>query len=420
VSVEGGSAYVDAGATAFDVVSGSLAVTSTGSVNTLVVGAYTIGYTATDASGNVGSASRVVNVVDTTAPALGPVSDVTAEATGPAGAVVTYATPTATDIVDSSVDVACVAPSGSVFPLGASTVTCTATDDAGRSSSANFTVTVRDTTAPVLGAMSNVTAEATSGAGAVVTYPSPTATDVVDTSVSVSCVAPSGSVFPLGDSTVTCTATDDSGRSSSGGFTVTVLDTTPPVLTVPANVTQSLPSGGGSSMAVTYSATATDAVSTPTVSCSPASGSLFVFGTTTVNCTATDAAANATSRSFTVTVNDTTAPTSLTASVSPTFLWPPDGSIVNVTVSGQVLDGESGAVRIAWSVRDEYGTYQPTGTATVANGAYSLQVPLLRDRRGNDKNGRHYTINMTVYDRAGNSRVLANPPVVNIHDKSGF
>jgi hypothetical protein len=340
VSVEGGSAYVDAGATAFDVVSGSLAVTSTGSVNTLVVGAYTIGYTATDASGNVGSASRVVNVVDTIAPALGPVSDVTAEATGPAGAVVTYATPTATDIVDSSVDVACVAPSGSVFPLGASTVTCT--------------------------------------------------------------------------------ATDDSGRSSSGGFTVTVLDTTPPALTVPANVTQSLPSGGGSSMAVTYSATATDAVSTPTVSCSPASGSLFVFGTTTVNCTATDAAANATSGSFTVTVNDTTAPTSLTASVSPTFLWPPDGSIVNVTVSGQVLDGESGAVRIAWSVRDEYGTYQPTGTATVANGAYSLQVPLLRDRRGNDKDGRHYTINMTVYDRAGTARVLANPPVVNIHDKSGF
>jgi hypothetical protein len=53
------------------------------------------------------------------------------------------------------------------------------------------------------------------------------------------------------------------------------------------------------------------------------------------------------------------------------------------------------------------------------NGPYSFQVPLVADRRGNDRDGRHYTIRITLHDAAGNSRQLANPPVVNVHDQSG-
>ena len=55
-------------------------------------------------------------------------------------------------------------------------------------------------------------------AGATLTYTPPTATDVVDASPSVSCSPSSGSTVPVGDTTVTCTAVDDSGNSSSDSF----------------------------------------------------------------------------------------------------------------------------------------------------------------------------------------------------------
>ena len=67
VTVELGDSYTDAGATATDL-SGDVAVVTTGTVDTDTVGSYTLTYTSTDASGNAGTATRTVNVVDTTAP----------------------------------------------------------------------------------------------------------------------------------------------------------------------------------------------------------------------------------------------------------------------------------------------------------------------------------------------------------------
>jgi hypothetical protein len=100
---------------------------------------------------------------------------------------------------------------------------------------------------------------------------------------------------------VKCTATDTSGNSSSASFTVTVADTHAPVISVPAPITVNASGTGGAS--VTYTATATDAVDgaiTPT--CTPASGSTFLPGATTVTCTATDAHGNTGHASFVVTV----------------------------------------------------------------------------------------------------------------------
>ena len=62
---------------------------------------------------------------------------------------------------------------------------------------------------------------ATSPAGATVVY-SASASDLVDPSPTLSCVPPSGSVFPIGTTTVNCTATDDRGNSAAGSFTVRV------------------------------------------------------------------------------------------------------------------------------------------------------------------------------------------------------
>jgi hypothetical protein len=88
--------------------------------------------------------------------------------------------------------------------------------------------------------------------------------------------------------------------------TISVNDTTPPVITMPANLTTGATGPSGAS--VTYSVSATDAVDgTVTVNCSPASGALFAIGTTVVNCSATDAHANQATGSFTVTVTGSAA-----------------------------------------------------------------------------------------------------------------
>ncbi len=94
-------------------------------------------------------------------------------------------------------------------------------------------MTVIDTTAPVLTLPADQTVQATSPKGAPVTYTA-TATDAVDGSVVPSCSPASGFVFPVGSTSVTCTARDSRGNESSGRFTVTVTQFPQPDLVVSA------------------------------------------------------------------------------------------------------------------------------------------------------------------------------------------
>ena len=151
--------------------------------------------------------------------------------------------------------------------------------------------------------------------------------DSVDPVVTVSCVRASGLVFALGTTTVNCSATDSAGNRATASFNVRVVDTTRPVITVPANMTVS--ATGATGATVTYAASAVDSVDpVVTVSCVPASGSLFALGTTTVNCSATDAAGNPASASFTVRV-------ALTATG---FYRPVDmGGVVNTVKNGSTV-----------------------------------------------------------------------------------
>jgi hypothetical protein len=146
----------------------------------------------------------------------------------------------------------------------------------------------------------SVQAEATSSAGAAVTF-SASATDAVDGSPAVHCVPASGSTFALGPTIVTCSATDAAGNRGSASFTVMVVDTTPPAVTVPASITANATSAAGAT--ITFVASAVDLVDGATSTlCAPASGSMFGIRTTTVTCTSTDGHANTASRAFTVTV----------------------------------------------------------------------------------------------------------------------
>jgi hypothetical protein len=157
-------------------------------------------------------------------------ANITTNATSSAGATVNYTSPTAVDEAGDSpaATVSCSPASGSTFPIGTTTVTCTATsgDDTPSTASKTFTVTVNDTDLGLTGVSANKTVNATSSHGAVVTYASPSAVDEAGDSpaATVGCTKASGSTFAIGTTTVTCTATDSDDTNSpvSASFTVTV------------------------------------------------------------------------------------------------------------------------------------------------------------------------------------------------------
>src|SRR5262249_25541439 len=161
------------------------------------------------------------------------------------------------------------------------------TDAHSNTTTHTFTITVVDTTAPVITTPGNQTVEATSAGGANVPY-TVTATDTVDGPVSVNCVPPPGSLFPLGTTTVHCTATDAHGNSSTASSRATVEHTPAPGIPVPADITAEATGPGGA--VVGYMTNASDAVGVTSFACVPPAGSTFPLGTTTVTCTASDAA----------------------------------------------------------------------------------------------------------------------------------
>jgi hypothetical protein len=344
--------------------------------------------TATDSFGSV-SGSFPLFVLDTSGPVVTVPADIITS-----NPVVTYSV-SATDAVNGSVTVNCDPPSGATFPLGTTTVQCIAYDAQANAGFGSFNVTVSN--GPVLTLPADITAEATSAAGAAVTY-TVTATD----NATIVCTPASGSTFALGTTTVNCTATATTGNTS-GSFHVTVVDTTPPTLHLPSTITAE--ATGPSGAAVTYSATATDLVDgSVTVTCDHLSGSTFPLGTTTVQCSATDAHNNTAHGSFTVIVQDTTPPTIVSITASPSNLWPPNHSMHDVTVTVIATDlvdpSPTSHIVSVTSNQPDNGT----GDGDTA-GDIVITGPLTVQLRAERSQGitRVYTITIASTDFSGNS-----------------
>ncbi|HET8782241.1 MAG TPA: HYR domain-containing protein [Pyrinomonadaceae bacterium] len=284
-------------------------------------GTTVVTYTATDASGNSTSGTQTVTVNENPniPPTITAPVDVTVN-TGPGatscGAFIsdaTLGTATASDNCAGVVVTRTGVPAGNNFPVGSTIVTYRATDRVGNFTEDTQTVTVIDNTPPVVTPPAAVTlyTQDFGGASCGVTLSNLDGTlgtgSATDNCPGVGAVSrsgvPSGNFFPVGDTTLTYSATDAHGNTASATQVVTVIDNTPPAISCPVDIVvePTCPLGA----IVNYTTpTATDncAVQSVNRTAGLASGSVFPIGTTTVTHTATDIHGNTASCSFTVTV----------------------------------------------------------------------------------------------------------------------
>jgi flavin reductase (DIM6/NTAB) family NADH-FMN oxidoreductase RutF len=315
------------------------------------LGVTTVTCKATDAASNSTTApSFTVTVQDTTPPTLTLPSNITVEADSASGKIVTYSA-SASDTVSGALPANCSPASGSAFPIGTTTVNCSATDGAGKSASGSFTVTVTDSTGPAFsGVPADRQVEANGPGGSVVNYTTPTATDATDGPEVATCLPASGSTFPLGTSTVTCSATDGHGNTSTASFSVSVVDTTKPTLIVPADRAVYADTPDGISAQSHYvaaflsEAQAVDSVD-PNPHVSSNAPDFFTVGVHFVIFTASDASGNAVSKGATLEVRPMPDPGTPPLPTPPARNPPKD-------VTGLKADAGDKRVRLSWQIPD--------------------------------------------------------------------
>ena len=288
------------------------------------IGVTTNTFKVTDASGNVTTCSFTVTVNDTQFPVIYCPSDIVKpNDANLCSALVTYTPPVGTDNCPGSVTVQIAGqPSGTYFPVGVTTNTFKVTDASGNVTTCSFTVTVNDTQFPVITCPSNITMGTDPGlCSAVVTFAA-TATDNCPGTVITYSKNP-GTVFSIGSTIVTAYATDAAGNTSQCTFFVTVVDTEKPVVTCIGNLTKGTdaptctytavgtvldPATQSDNCGITMTTYTLTGVTTGT-GMTTLAGVVFNKGITNIKWKVKDAAGNADSCTFVLTVVDDDAPT---------------------------------------------------------------------------------------------------------------
>jgi|GEM_PF-2401158 len=385
---EVGTTFSDPGATALDAVDGDITsdITVSGSVDSDTVGSYTLVYSVTDAAGNEGTQTRIVNVVDTVAPVITLI--------GPnpqqheAGTI--YADPGATALDEIDGDLTDdITVSGSVDSNteGNYTLTYTVTDASGNEAKRTRTVNVVDTVAPVITLIGANPFQHEVGT----TYIDlgATAQDVVDGDVT-SDITVSGSVDSntVGNYMLIYSVTDAAGNEATMTRNVNVIDTVAPVITLTgANPLQH-------EVGTIYTdpgATAFDAGDGDVTGDIIVDGSVdsSKVGSYTLTYSVTDAAGNEATMTRNVDVIDTVAPVitltganSLQHEVGTTFtdqgataLDTGDGDVTSdIMVSGIVDSSRVGNYILTYSVTDAAGN---VGTETRTVNVIDTVAPVI-------------------------------------------
>jgi hypothetical protein len=278
------------------------------------VGTTTVTWNATDAAGNVAATcTQTVTITDDQAPAIAglPANISVNNTPGQCGAVVSWTAPTATDNCPGATIAQTAGPAGgSQFPVGTTTVTYTATDASGNTSTASFTVTVTDNEAPVASCLQAITISL--DANGVAQLPVGDVNLASSDNCGIASIVLSQNTFScadLGLNTVTMTVTDVNGNSSTCTIAVTVVDTIAPVAQCIAGITLSLDANGTATLAPADVDNGSSDNCNVTLSLSQTAFTCADLGTNTVTLTATDSSGNSSTCTVAVTVIDEIAPT---------------------------------------------------------------------------------------------------------------
>jgi len=237
LNLSAGSVYNDAGAVATDSFEGdiSASIMVTDPVKTAVPGVYTVIYNVSDSSGNAAqSASRTVVVLDKDNPVIGVDGGITM-LTHEAGSPFVAPTATASDAVDGDLTLSITVNNTVKESLpGNYVVIYTVQDSAGNSAQTSVAVTVEDSTPPAINIIGNAALSIEFGSDYV--DAGATASDIVDGNLSAKLTVVNGvDSSTLGAQSVDYSLVDRAGNSAQVSRTVTVVDTTPPVLTLASN-----------------------------------------------------------------------------------------------------------------------------------------------------------------------------------------
>lgn len=277
----------------------------------------------------------------------------------------------------ASLSLSCGANPCTISAEGSTTITATATDNAGNSASTNLTIN-KDTVAPSLSPSLSGTL-GNNGWYRSNVQVSASASDATSgvASVSLSCGSNPCTITAEGTTTITASATDNAGNATSQDVVVRK-DTISPTITL--SPTGALGNNGWYRSSVTLSASASDSTSglaSLTLSCGSNPCTITAEGTNSVTANATDNAGNTASQSTTIRI-DTTAPTvSLNAPN-------PDGQngwyVSNVSIGVSGSDATSGIA--ARRIRLNGGAWQPDTLTLTSDGTFVVEAQT-EDNAGN-------------------------------------
>ncbi|UKN03856.1 HYR domain-containing protein [Paracrocinitomix mangrovi] len=355
--------------------------------DTYPVGTTTITWTVTDVNGNTNTCTQDVTVTDNEAPTITCAANVTVSndaASCDAAVVVPAPTATADNCAVATVinDYNGTASANDTYPVGTTTVTWTVTDVNGNTNTCTQDVTVTDNEAPTIACPANITVNTDPGlCGATVTYTTPVGADNCPGAItSMTAGQASGTVFPVGTTTVTYQVVDVSGNNTSCSFDVTVNDNeAPSINTCPVNVNinndpgvctatldpaDPVVSDNCAITLITWSLTGATTGTSPGTGLNLLGSTTFNNGTTTITYNIEDAAGNTSVCTFDIIVSDNENPT-ISCPANITVNSDPGVCGATVTYTAPVgADNCPGSVT-AMTAGQASGTIFPIGTTTV-------------------------------------------------------
>ena len=363
------------------------------------LGATVVTWSAVDPSGNLTTVNQTVTVVDQTPPAIFAPGDLLLAADigtcERLGTNVDLGTATAND---NCTAVVVTNNKLTVFPIGETIVTWTATDGNGNSAIAIQKVVIFDGNPPTVNAPPDIEVDADAGLCYWTVVPATLGMATRNDNCGIPSVANNaGLTLSVGTHRIIWTAMDANGNRSTDIQLVTVVGDEP---TITCPVVPTADTDPGMAGAVVYytapvansSCSDVEVIRTEGLS----SGSFFPVGTTTVSYMAIDGSNQMVQCSFTVTVEDNENP-QIWVRVAPRYLWPADNKLYDIKAIVELWDNVPGTTAVLTSI-----TCNQNANGDIVGANFNVFDDMFQLRADRDNGERVYTVTYTATDAANN------------------